>query len=344
MKEFKIKKEIRFCPICEEEHEVILKKVIQATKVKDLNVECEITVYECENCKNEFEDGEMLDANLLAIRDAYRKQVGLLTRDEIVAIREKYKLTQEDLANVLGLGEKTIARYETTTIQDKPYDVLLRTFNEDYNFAYEMLLKARAKLSDTKFNAISDTIKGFIALNSENRYVEMQLKNNYILHDKEESANGFRLLNINKIKSMLAYFARFTNNLYTVKLMKLLWYADALAFLKTGRAMTGLVYTHMPKGALPIGHDKICKLDSVDREEEEIYNNMATKFIPKAIDTIDESLFTLEELSILQEVCERFKDISGSELSNIIHQEDIYNITEEKEILDFSLIKSINAF
>lgn len=344
MKEFKIKKEIRFCPICEDEHEVILKKVIQTTKVKDLNIECEISVYECENCKNEYEDGEMLDANLLAIRDAYRKQVGLLTRDEIVAIREKYKLTQEDLANVLGLGEKTIARYETTTIQDKPYDVLLRTFNEDYNFAYEMLLKAKQKLSDAKFNAISDTIKGFITLNSENRYVEIQLKNNYILHDREDSSNGFRLLNINKIKSMLAYFARFTNNLYTVKLMKLFWYSDALSFLRTGRAMTGLVYTHMPKGALPIGHDKICKLDSVEKEEEEIYNNMATKFVPKAIDTIDDSLFSLEELSILQEVCEKFKDISGSELSNIMHQEEIYNITEEKEILDFSLIKFIKAF
>ena len=71
---------------------------------------------------------------------------------------------------------------------------------------------------------------------------------------------------------------------------------------------------------------------------------MATKFVPKAIDTIDDSLFSLEELSILQEVCEKFKDISGSELSNIMHQEEIYNITEEKEILDFSLIKFIKAF
>ena len=58
---------------------------------------------------------------------------------------------------------------------------------------------------------------------------------------------------------------------------------------------------------------------------------------------IDESLFTLEELSVLKDVCERFENISGTELSEIMHEEDIYKFTEEKQVLDFSLIKKLKA-
>lgn len=343
MKEFKIKKEIRFCPICEEEHEIILIKKKQVSKIRECEIKNDVFVYLCEISNEEFEDGELLDINLTAMRDAYRLKNNLLTTDEIISIREKYRITQEDLSNILGLGEKTIARYETNTIQDKPYDVLLRKFNEDYNFAYDMLYKARPKFSEKKFNKISETIKGFISLNSESVYNEIQLKNKYIFQEKESSSNGYRLLCVDKIKSMVAYFAKFTRNLFSVKLMKLLWYSDALAYQRTGKSMTGLVYTHMPMGALPIGYKEICELNSVDKEAEEICETIRFRFVPKNIDMIDESLFTIEELNILREICEKFYNLSGTELSEIMHREDIYKITEEKQILDFSLIKSLKA-
>lgn len=344
MKEYILRKEKRYCPICDKEHEIILKKIKQTSTIKDSEVENDIYVYFCEIENEEFEDGELLEQNLVAIRDAYRKKANLLTRDEIISIRKKYGLSQEDLANILGLGAKTISRYESTMIQDRPYDVLLRKFNEDYNFAYDMLLKARGKLNEEKFFKISNTIKGFIALNSESMYNEMQLKNRYIYDDIEKSSNGFALLNVEKIKSMLAYFARFTKKLFAVKLMKLLWYSDALSYQRTGKAITGLVYTHMPNGALPIGFREICELNSVNKEPEEIYETIRFRFVPKNIDMIDESLFSKEELGVLHEVCEKFHSTSGSELSKIMHEEEIYKITEEKEVLDFSLIKTLKAF
>lgn len=344
MKSFEIKKEIRYCPFCEEEHEVILKKEIRKDTVKECEIDYEVYFYECNVCNEEFEDGEILDKNLMSMRDAYRVKNGLLTTNEIIKIREKYKLTQLDLAIILGLGEKTIARYETSTIQDKPYDILLRKFNEDYNFAYDMLMRTRDKFKKDKFDEICNTIKGFIQLNTAEQYNEIQLKNRYIFDDSESSANGFKLLDIRKIKSMLAYFARYTKELFTVKLMKLFWYADALSYKKTGHSMTGLVYTHMPMGALPIGYREICELNSVDKEPEEIRDNIVFRFVPKSIDMIDDSLFSLEELSILQMVCDKFKDMSGTELSSIMHDEEIYQITEEKQVLDFTLIDKLKVF
>ena len=150
-------------------------------------------------------------------------------------------------------------------------------------------------------------------------------------------------MDVEKIKSMIAYFAKFTKRLFSVKLMKLLWYSDALCYQRTGKAMTGLVYTHMPKGALPIGFREICELNSVDKEAEEIYETIRFRFVPKNIDLIDESLFTKEELRVLNDVCEMFGELSGTELSEVMHIEDIYKKTEEKQILDFSLIKELKA-
>ena len=47
--------------------------------------------------------------------------MGLLTSDEIVAIRESHGLSQADLAKLLGWGEATISRYESKAIQDEAY-------------------------------------------------------------------------------------------------------------------------------------------------------------------------------------------------------------------------------
>lgn len=344
MKDYIVKKERMTCPFCEETKEIELRKIKQIDKIKNVDVEYEAFVYYCVDCDEYFESGDLMESNLLSLRDAYRIKMGLLTKEEIVAIRNKFKISQEDFAIILGFGDKTIARYETSTIQEKPYDDLMRLFDKDYNFAYEQVLKAKPNLSNKKFEQISEMLKGFIFLESKNADNERMLSNQYIMMDKKCSLNGFTLLGIDKIKSMMAYFARFTKNLFTVKLMKLFWYSDALSYQKTGKAISGLIYKHMPMGALPVGYKEICDLNSVDKEYLEIHDTISTQFLPKNSDEINETLFTLDEMEILNEVCRRFENVSGSELSDIMHEEDAYQITDKNDILDFSLIKKLKAF
>lgn len=62
--------------------------------------------------------------------DEYKKLKGLLTSQDIIAIRNKYGLSQTKLASVIMCGAKNIARYETGTIQDKHIDLLLRILEE----------------------------------------------------------------------------------------------------------------------------------------------------------------------------------------------------------------------
>ena len=64
-------------------------------------------------------------------------------------------------------------------------------------------------------------------------------------------------LSLDKVVDVIRYFAASTKitSLYKVKLMKLMWYADALSYKKRGFAITGLVYQALPMGAVPVGHN-----------------------------------------------------------------------------------------
>lgn len=84
---------------------------------------------------------KMENENLLNARNEYRKAHGLLTSNDIVAIREKYGLSQVDLAKLLGCGEATISRYESKAIQDDAYDNMLRIINDNPLAALDLLQK-----------------------------------------------------------------------------------------------------------------------------------------------------------------------------------------------------------
>lgn len=85
----------------------------------------ELTVPRCGHC------GELV-FNYPAeeqIRNALRSQLHLLTPDEIRAARTGLALSQRALADRLGVGENTIARWETgDQIQSRAMDNLLRIF------------------------------------------------------------------------------------------------------------------------------------------------------------------------------------------------------------------------
>jgi DNA-binding transcriptional regulator YiaG len=56
---------------------------------------------------------------------------GLLSADDILGIRERFDLTQADLARLLCLGANTISRWESgRNVQTAAMDVLLRLIRD----------------------------------------------------------------------------------------------------------------------------------------------------------------------------------------------------------------------
>ena len=75
-----------------------------------------------------FQDAKRLHEDAIAI---YRKKHGLLSADQIRAIRERFNLTQADLARLLRLGANTVSRWESgRNVQTAAMDMLLRLIRD----------------------------------------------------------------------------------------------------------------------------------------------------------------------------------------------------------------------
>jgi len=82
-----------------------------------------LTVPQCANCRAISIDDEA-DQQISA---AFRREARLLTPEEIRQGREKLGLTQKQFANLLGVGEATVSRWETgAQIQQRAMDRFVR--------------------------------------------------------------------------------------------------------------------------------------------------------------------------------------------------------------------------
>src|SRR6266702_8801679 len=82
-----------------------------------------LTVPQCGNCQALSIDDEA-DRQISA---AFRREARLLAPEEIRQGREKLGLTQKEFANLLGIGEATVSRWETgAQIPQRAMDRFLR--------------------------------------------------------------------------------------------------------------------------------------------------------------------------------------------------------------------------
>lgn len=85
----------------------------------------------CEVCGEEFYTTEQSLAASRSRAAAVRTHEGFLTPEQIRSIRGRYDLTQEELERALGVGRKTVVRWEGGTVcQSRAMDTLLRLADE----------------------------------------------------------------------------------------------------------------------------------------------------------------------------------------------------------------------
>jgi HTH-type transcriptional regulator/antitoxin MqsA len=83
--------------------------------------------FRCRACDEDFYAPGQLDLTLRRASDIIRKEEGLLTPAEIRGIRENMGLPQHAFEKLLGVGPKTVVRWEKGTVfQNGATDSLLR--------------------------------------------------------------------------------------------------------------------------------------------------------------------------------------------------------------------------
>lgn len=334
------------CPLCDKTHEVEERKRFTVITIKGEEISYEERFYFCANSddgENEFESGSMTNENLLNARNAYRVRHGLLTSDEIIAIRESYGLSQVDLARMLGWGEATISRYESKAIQDEAYDTMLRMIRDNPLQALEFLKKNADKFSESKRMDIRSRIVRRLDRYGKEFLTRQTFEGEYVSFEEPSDSNGYAVLNIDKLEAMVSYIAEQVSNLFKVKLMKMLWYSDVVAYIETGCAMTGMVYRHEAMGALPIGHYSLMNLENLNIQEEVSRNYESMIHVYPGKD-MDYSILGSDEKAVLDKVIKKFKNYKAKEIVDYMHEEKAYKETAPGEIIPFSLAKEIRPF
>lgn len=123
----------KFCSICMKEVEVQKVQRIEELCVRGVKVQVELT-YLIDAEGHEVDDYDVARKNDIAMFDEYRKAINFLTSTQIKAIRTKYHLSAELFAKALGMGAKSITRFENGSIQSRETNSLLILVQKPENF------------------------------------------------------------------------------------------------------------------------------------------------------------------------------------------------------------------
>lgn len=331
----------RLCECCMKEHEVQIVSSEATGWVKGEEVGYNAIDFYCPRTGSFFDDEEMLEANDIAMKDAYRRKVGLLSVGELKDIRAKYRITQKDLSLILNWGGKTITRYESHQIQDSAHDTILRKLESDPEWFISLLNQSRDLISEDAYNKYMDAATRTFSAAGE-KYLRSFINARYAPYAGNKDYTGGKTLSVDVVKDMIRYLAGSpaVRNLYTVKLMKMLWYCDALSFKRRGVSMTGLVYRALPMGAVPEAYEEILCLDGIPYVTEPSGETAVRRFTSperKSFPTLDPT-----DTNIIDAVISHFGRCSKDEIVEAMHKEDAFIHTRPSDVIPYSLTATLS--
>ena len=275
----------------------------------------------CSKCNNLVYD-EKLD-NIASEKgiEIYNKLYGV-TKEEIIALRKKYNLSQELFSKVIGCAKKTLISYEKgVSIPNDSYLILIKSLIANPEIITNLVEANKVQFTDKEYNKINNKISIFLANNEK----QLLLSEEY----NPTEYNGYTKLNKEKVYNMIIFFA--DNTILKTKLLKEMFYADFLFYKENCKSITGLEYCKLPFGPVPDGFETILLNEyqegmidykPVITSSKEYYEIAAKKKFNK-------DLFTKEELDVLAKIKKYFKDYNVKKIVDYSHKEKAYTDTND---------------
>ena len=134
-----------------------------------------------------------------------------------------------------------------------------------------------------------------------------------------------------KLINAIVYFLRETKHCHTLKLFKLLNFADFEHFRQQGRTIFRLEYRALPKGPVPTklleemkrggGQDLRAAVNLIEVKDD-ISNELLRRDLKPRVQ-FDRKYFTPREMKILERVAEFFKELRAEDMSEFSHMKHL---------------------
>jgi HTH-type transcriptional regulator/antitoxin MqsA len=172
------------CPLCGEGH-VTAQVQMAANEYKGHQTELPLHFRQCDTCTSDFAGAAESKLNRRVLM-AFRKQVdGLLTGEEITALRKQYQLTQGQAARLFGGGPVAFSKYENDDVaQSEAMDTLLRLVRRSPESFWALLAEkgmesefmGQSKIAGTQSNVIQMTARKSHDGSPDPRYNSRQMR------------------------------------------------------------------------------------------------------------------------------------------------------------------------
>jgi len=118
------------CYLCGTEMEIRIEE--REIRIGNRSAAVSVQNFRCPECGEEVIHPDQMDRAQKEASRLIREREGLLHPEEVKAIRESLGLTQAAFEDLLGVGRKTVVRWERGTVyQSKAIDTLLRLIAAD---------------------------------------------------------------------------------------------------------------------------------------------------------------------------------------------------------------------
>lgn len=336
-----MKNNINLCPCCMENHEINTITVNENNIFKDVFIEYEAQYCYCKLANETYADEDQISLNDISMKNAYRSKVGLLTSTQISDIRSKYDISQADLCILLGWGGKTITRYESHQVQDNAHDTILRKLDNEPEWFLELLKSSKDSFSASAYKKY-EKAGSILFEKKHDNYLKYAILSRYAAYNNKSDFNGNKELSLDVVIDMIHYYANSpkVTNLFLVKLLKLLWYADALSYKRYDHSISGMIYRSLNMGAAPLAYETIIDLSSISIEEIEWDNGIGQKILPNNLEVYPH--LSNNDIDVLDTIIDRFGKVSRSEIVETMHNEDAYIKTKLHDTILYKYAKSLS--
>lgn len=321
-----------YCPSCDREVVASVVERPASIAVRGEAVDYLERVAVCPVCGGEIGDSNVESGNIKRAYDVYRESNGLMTPDEIRALRNSYGLSLREFAKFLGFGEQTVARYERGALQDKLHDSTMR-WAATPEGAAALLASNGGSISEWSRERVERFIKNPEVADFPKYPLPVEP---ICVTETPKSSNGFRPTSMDRVKALIARLCQKCDGLYMTKLHKALFFADYAFYEQRGRSLTGLTYAHLPAG--PVVNNHAYMMDDLEREGflhlEKPGNGKGNIVVT---DAAAPTAFTDEELSFIDSIAEFVNTFpTANSLSSYSHKLRCWDSLKDGEIMSYT--------
>ena len=305
------------CPFCGGTTE----KLVESVKINFRKEEFKIhkQFYKCNECKERFTTDELDNVNIKQVYNQYREKYNIPFPEQLIKARESYGLSAAKMAEVLGFGTNIYRNYENGEVPNQSNGTLLNIAMHPEEFL-KIVESKQSLFTKKQFDKVVHHIGKTIDTIDTNSSLKKLLWNDKKTPDE---LSGYSIPSFEKFANIVLFYLEANENIFKVKMNKLLYYTDFLHFKRFGQSISGYMYQAIQMGPVPYRYDAIYDLLTYENYIDFVFAEVSSTQVdkPVALKSYDKALFNPSELEVLDEIFKRFNKINTGELIELSHKE-----------------------